>query len=74
MAKGVNKPCPFCGKRPTGRRFCSSERGPMLQCQGCGANGPPPLPEGESYFYSLPTERKLQKASVRMWNMPRVTS
>jgi len=46
----------------------------MLQCQGCGANGPPPLPEGESYFYSLPTERKLQKASVRMWNMPRVTS
>lgn len=66
------KPCPFCGKHPGGKRFVSSDRGPMLECNGCGANGPPPLPDGESYTYSPANERRLEKAALRMWNMVRV--
>ena len=35
--------CPFCGKTPTGKKFCSSECGPSLICDHCRAEGPPAL-------------------------------
>lgn len=34
-------PCPFCGAVvPRDPEFCSTERGPVLCCPDCGAQGP----------------------------------
>lgn len=65
------KACPFCGKHQSGKEFVSSSRGPMVICRECGANGPPPLPNGESYQWSEATEKRLERAAIRMWNMVR---
>lgn len=71
MKKLTMLPCPFCGKTPRRLSFCSSDRGPMIQCTECGADGPPVLPEGESYTYSAAGEQRLQTRALAMWNLPR---
>lgn len=67
-AKVEIKECPFCGKVPSGRKFCETVRGPVLICNHCGVEGPFALPEGQSYRYSPKEERRLRALSVEVWN------
>lgn len=62
------KTCPFCGTRPSGKVFCSSDRGPMLACDGCSADGPPPLEEGVNYVFSTAEEKRLKGKAIKKWN------
>lgn len=67
MKKSKIAKCPFCGEVPSGKRFCSTEHGPMLECEGCGANGPPAL-GGETYVGTSEVERRLEKKAIHKWN------
>lgn len=58
-------PCPFCGKKPSGKRFCSTDRGPVLICDHCLAEGP--LGEDE-FLGGLTEERKLYPKAIAAWN------
>lgn len=64
--KGILK-CPFCGKKPSGKYFYSSDRGPGIVCQGCHANGPPAL-ENDEFVGGEPEERRLHKKAIARWN------
>lgn len=60
--------CPFCGRRPSGKRFCSTASGPALMCV-CGAQGPPALAQDEEYiFLEGAAERRLEQKAVERWN------
>jgi hypothetical protein len=59
--------CPFCGRRPSGKRFCSTEYGPIVQCL-CGASGPHPL--ASVWIYRGPAqEKRLQRVAIAAWNL-----
>jgi hypothetical protein len=64
--KGILK-CPFCGKKPSGKYFYSSDRGPGIQCQNCRADGPPAL-EKDDMVGGLTQERRLYKKAIKRWN------
>lgn len=60
-------PCPFCGKKPSGKKFCSTDRGPVLICDHCLAEGPPLLGEDE-FVGGIAAERKLYPTAIAAWN------
>lgn len=60
-------PCPFCGKKPSGKKFCSTDRGPVLICDNCAAEGPPPLPE-DQFFGGMKEENRLKGKAIAAWN------
>lgn len=62
------KPCPFCKTTPTGKKFMSTEHGPQLECEKCGAYGPPPLGTEKTYMGGEGEERRLQKVAIEKWN------
>lgn len=56
--------CPFCGKIPSGKRFCSTDHGPSLICDHCGADGPPAC---ETFFVGA-DDRKFRPQAIQAWN------
>ena len=68
MTKPRPLPCPFCGKKPTGEKFCSTSQGPVLICNHCGAEGPPPIKPPEEFEGGSAEERRMQPRSIKAWN------
>lgn len=66
--KGILR-CPFCGKKPSGNRFCSTNEGPALVCDHCLAMGPSALEKTWMGY----AEDKLKPRAVRRWNSRPVT-
>lgn len=67
-AKSVRiKPCPFCGKRPSGKRFCSTAQGPTLICDGCGADGPFPFQRPDE-TWAGENEKIYHPDAIKAWN------
>jgi hypothetical protein len=58
-------PCPFCGTVPTGRSIASTEHGPSIVCDGCGADGPPALGKKEQDGWD---EKPLIPKAREAWN------
>lgn len=56
--------CPFCGKIPSGKRFCSTDRGPALTCDHCLSMGPPSLPQE----LVGPDDKKFERLAISAWN------
>lgn len=56
--------CPFCGKLPTDVQFCGTERGPVLMCPHCGAQGPFAFKETVTGSETEAQQREAMKA----WN------
>ena len=56
--------CPFCGKIPSGKRFCSTDRGPAMECDHCGSMGPAAL---DKEFVGT-NEDKLNPQAIAAWN------
>lgn len=61
--KGILK-CPFCGKKPSGKRFVSTVRGPALICDHCDADGPPAL----DTEIAGPGEDRYKPRAIKRWN------
>jgi hypothetical protein len=57
-------PCPFCGKVPDGKRFCSTDFGPALTCNHCLVDGPPAL---DKQFVGA-SDVKLRPLAIKAWN------
>jgi hypothetical protein len=57
--------CPFCGKTPTGKLFCSLDCGPSLICNGCRAQGPPALGK---VIQVGSNDAKLHPKAIACWN------
>jgi hypothetical protein len=64
MKKAKIETCPFCGSRPSGKRFCSTDRGPALECDRCGCMGPAAL---DKEFVGH-DEDKLNPQAIERWN------
>lgn len=64
MKKPKLADCPFCGKTPSGKRFCSTERGPALTCDHCGSDGPSAL---DRTFVGT-DDKNLHSKAIEAWN------
>ena len=64
MKKVKIRECPFCGKIPSGKRFCGTDRGPALECDDCSAVGPPAL---DREFVGT-NEDKFRPQAIEKWN------
>lgn len=64
MKKLKIRPCPFCGKTPSGKVFCGTDRGPALECDDCSTMGPPAL---EKELIG-PDEKRHEKLAIDKWN------
>lgn len=56
--------CPFCGKTPIGKRFCSTDRGPALTCDFCLSMGPSAL----SRELVGSDEKRFERLAIAAWN------
>lgn len=61
-------PCPFCGKTPSGTRFCSTPHGPALSCDYCRGEGPPALLDQEYVYGGRSADKRLNKIAIQKWN------
>lgn len=59
------KPCPFCGKRPSGKSRVSTGYGPAVGCDHCGADGPSAHYPKEQIGMEMPADFKL---AIKRWN------
>jgi len=64
MKKAKILECPFCGRIPSGKRFCSTDRGPAMECDHCGTMGPAAL---DREFIGT-NEDKLNPQAIAKWN------
>lgn len=62
--------CPFCGKTPSGKRFCSTDRGPALTCDHCLSLGPPAL----DHEFIGACEEKFERKAIAAWNKRSIDS
>jgi hypothetical protein len=66
MKKLKPLPCPFCGRTPTGERFCSTPHGPAVSCDHCHGEGPPAgTPRTE---FTKRGERLQRRKATLAWN------
>jgi hypothetical protein len=59
-------PCPFCGKIPTGERFCSTPHGPAVSCDHCHGEGPPAGTPRTAF--TKRGERLQRRKAIEAWN------
>lgn len=64
MKKAKIRECPFCGRIPSGERFCSTDKGPALMCDHCGVMGPSAL---DKEFIGA-DEDKFNPQAIAKWN------
>jgi hypothetical protein len=64
MRKAKIRECPFCGRIPSGKRFCSTDRGPAMECDHCGSMGPAAL---DREFIGA-NEDKFNPQAIQKWN------
>lgn len=64
MKKPKLAECPFCGRTPSGKRFCSTMQGPALICDHCQTDGPPAL-DREVVGAD---EDKYRPLAIKKWN------
>ena len=64
MKKEKIRECPFCGRVPSGKRFCSTDRGPAMECDHCGCMGPAAL---DKEFIGT-NEDKFNLQAIAKWN------